>query len=254
MIGCTCKVCKSMNTRNQRLRPSGLVTLADKKLLIDSGPDFRTQALKVGLNQLDGLLLTHSHYDHLGGLDELRIYYVWTRKPLAVLVSEPTFLDIKHRYDYFFKERSINRSLTAQLDFQVLKEKRGVTQFLGFDVGYMQYEQGGMPVMGYRVGSFAYISDIRNYPETIFSDLTGVKTLVVSALKKEPSPMHFSLDEGVDFARKIGAQQTFFMHLGHELDYDETNALLPSDIQLAYDGLKVDFDYEPIPISEKFDF
>jgi len=242
MIGCTCKVCLSTDVRNKRLRPSGLILLKDKKLLIDSGPDFRQQALTHHINHLDGVLLTHSHYDHIGGLDELRIYYLRTRKPLPVLLSDPTYQDIKRRYDYFFRERSLNLSLAAQLEFQILDQERGKTEFLGTQIHYMRYSQAGMPVTGYRLSNFAYVSDIQNYPETIFADLSGVEILVLSALRHESSFMHFNIEEGVAFARKVGAKKIFFTHLGHELDYTKTNALLPDDIRLAYDGLVVDFD------------
>jgi phosphoribosyl 1,2-cyclic phosphate phosphodiesterase len=243
MIGCSCKVCTSSYARNQRLRPSGLLTVEGKKLLIDSGPDFRHQALIYHLDSLDGVLLTHSHYDHIGGLDELRIYYLRTRKPLPLLLSKSTFEDLKRRYDYFFREKSLSVSLTAQIDFQVLEKERGFSEFLGIEIQYMQYEQAGMPVTGYRIGTFAYISDIQHYPETIFSDLSGVETLVVSVLRHESSLMHFNVEEGIDFSKKVGAKHAFFTHLGHELDYAETNSLLPKGIQLAYDGLKLDFGY-----------
>lgn len=243
MIGCQCEVCSSSNPKNKRLRSSGLVTLQNQQLLIDSGPDFRQQALIHQIDRLDGLLLTHSHYDHIAGLDELRIFYVRTRKPLPVLLSKATFQDIQKRYYYLFREKEEGGSLTAQLDFHLLEKERGEVQFCGLSIGHMQFEQAGMPVTGYRFGSFAYISDIKHYPETLFEDLTGLEILVVSALRKEISPLHFNIEQGIEFAQKIGAKQTYFIHMGHEIEYQETSAQLPAGIQLAYDGLKVEFDY-----------
>jgi len=243
MIGCSCSVCASSDPHNKRLRPSGLATIGKRRLLIDSGPDFRLQALRYHIDHLDGVLLTHSHFDHVAGLDELRAYYLHSRKRLPVLVSEPTFQNLRRRYDYLFHEKPQLSSLTAQLDFQVLQDDRGTTKFLDIEIGYMHYDQGGMPVTGYRFGSFAYISDIRTYPETIFTDLSEIKTLVLSTLRHKSSPMHFNLEEAITFVRRVGAEKAYLTHMSHELDHAETNALLPKGIQLAYDGLKLGFEY-----------
>ncbi|MCH9628041.1 MAG: Phosphoribosyl 1,2-cyclic phosphate phosphodiesterase [Chlamydiales bacterium] len=243
MIGCDCPVCISKDPKNARLRPSALLKIEDKHLLIDSGPDFRTQALRYHIHHLDGVLLTHSHFDHVAGLDELRIYYLIERRALPVLASKETLKDLKRRYDYLFREKSWGMSLAAQLEFHVLEKSRGQTDFLGIALTYVSYEQGGMAVNGYRFGPFAYISDIRTYPDTLFADLKGVEILVVSALRQESSMMHFTVDEAVEFAQKIGAKQVYFTHIGHELDHHQTNATLPEGISLAYDGLTVEFSH-----------
>ncbi len=243
IIGCECPVCTSNDPRNNRLRPSALLKIGDQHLLIDSGPDFRAQALKYQINHLDGVLLTHSHFDHVAGLDELRIYYLIERRALPVLASKETFKDLKRRYDYLFREKSWGMSLAAQLEFHVLEKSRGETDFLGIPLTYVSYEQGGMAVNGYRFGPFAYISDIRTYPDTLFADLKGVDILVVSALRYEPSMMHLNINEAVEFVQKIGAKQAYFTHVGHELDHQQTNATLPEGISLAYDGLKLEFSY-----------
>lgn len=243
MIGCTCPVCTSKDAHNKRFRPSALVTIGDKRLLIDCGPDYRCQALQHHLDHLDGVLLTHSHFDHIAGLDELRAYFLHTKSNIPILLSPPTYEDLRLRCAYFFVEKKPGISLTAQLDFHILEKERGSVNFLGIEIGYMRYEQGGMPVTGFRFGPLAYISDIRHYPETIFEDLAGVKILVVSALRKEPSYMHFNLEEAVRFGQKIGVEKSYFTHIGHELGHTEGNALLPAGFQLAYDGLKVDFIY-----------
>lgn len=239
MIGCHCAVCSSQNPHNKRLRPAGLLTIGEKRILIDVGPDFRIQALLHHLDQLDGVIITHAHFDHIAGLDELRTYYLLHRQVFPLLASEATYLDLKKRYDYLFHPKTWGLSLAAQLDFQVLKGERGHTKFLDIPIQYMTYEQGGMKVSGFRFGTFAYISDIRNYPETIFEDLSGVKTLVVSSLRKEPSLMHFGFEEAISFAKKVGAQRIYLTHISHETDHAEGHTSLPPEVSLAYDGLKI---------------
>lgn len=244
MIGCRCPVCTSKDPLNKRLRPAGLVTLGEKKILIDAGPDFRAQALQYGIDRLDGVLITHAHADHVSGLDELRVYYILYRKPLPMLASKTTLKELQRRFDYIFREKIQGISLTAQLDFHTLEEERGVVDFAGVSFRYMTYTQGDMSVNGYRFGDFAYISDIHDFPETIFEDLQGVNELVVGALRHEPSTMHFTIEEAIAFGRRVGAKNTYFTHIAHDLDHAETNKTLPKGFSLAYDGLKVEFKYE----------
>lgn len=242
VIGCHCKVCQSDSPCNQRLRPSGLVTIGNKKLLIDCGPDFRLQALKYHIDKIDGLLLTHSHHDHVAGIDELRIYYLRSKQPIPCLLSKETSDEIRSRYSYIFEDMATQEKLTARLDLQIFEDSFGVISFQGIKVGYVLYEQGGMQVSGYRLGNFAYISDIKHYPETIFDHLKGVKTLVVSALRFDPSLMHFNITDAIAFANRVGAHQTWLTHISHELDHEEANAFLPSNIRMAYDGLEFNFE------------
>lgn len=241
LIGCHCHVCDSHDKKNKRLRPSCLLTINEKKILIDAGPDFRMQALTYSIERLDGVMITHTHYDHIGGLDELRIYYILAKKTLPLLLSQSSFNDLKKRLPYLFKEKNANASLPAQLDFQVLNEKKGNSSFLNIPFYFMTYEQGGMEVLGFRFGSLAYLSDIRYYSEDIFENLRGVDTLILSALKKTPSPLHFSVEEACLFAEKVKVKKAYLMHISHELEHAETSMSLPTNIELAYDGLKIEW-------------
>lgn len=242
VIGCSCSVCQSNSPFNQRLRPSGLLKVDGKTLLIDVGPDFRSQALKYRIDLLDGLILTHTHYDHIAGIDELRIYYLRSQKKLPCLLSEESFEDLEKRYYYLFQPIGKVPTLSAQLDIHLLPEDEGEEEFLGLKIGYVTYTQGGCKVNGFRFGDFAYISDIREFHPSIFEKLIGIKTLVLSALREEKSMLHFSLNEAVEFASKVGAKHTWLTHISHGLDHEATNRKLPKSIQLGYDGLELEFE------------
>lgn len=244
MIGCNCLVCTSRNAHNRRLRPSALIQWKGQAFLIDAAPDLRMQALTHKISSLDGLLLTHTHYDHIGGIDDLRSFYLLHRKALPVLLSLPSFRDLERRFPYLFEEKKREKSLSAQLNFQILEQERGRTTFVGLPVRYFTYEQGGMKVNGYRFGNLAYVSDIKHFDSSIQKDLEGAEILILSALRHDPSPMHFTLEEAIEFSERAGAKRTYFTHIGHELEEGATNRILPKDMQLAYDGLKLEFEID----------
>ena len=241
VIGCRCPTCISTNPCDKRLRCSAWVQVGDKSFLIDPGPDIREQALHHGIDHLDGVLVTHTHYDHIGGIDELRIYYFRGGRPLPCLLSKPSLSDLEHRYYYMFRPRMHGRSLSAQLDFHPLPSPRGTVEFEGVKVQYLTYEHSGMEVTGYRFGDLAYICDIFDYPESIFDDLKGLNTLVLSALRTEPSPVHLTVEQAVAFAKRVGAKETWLTHIGHELEHEAVNATLPNAVRVAYDGLRLEW-------------
>lgn len=240
-VGCRCEVCLSPRKENKRLRSAGLLKIGDKRILIDAGPDIRQQALTHHIDRLDGLLITHPHFDHIGGLDDLRIYYFMQKKPLPCLLSLESFAELQQRCAYMMKPLEPGKSVTAQIDFQTLKGEFGQEIFLDLPIQYMTYTQTGMKVTGFRIGSLAYVSDIREYTDPVLQQLKGVEVLIVSALRHTPTLMHFSVDEAVAFSRLVGAKKTYFTHIAHDLDHEETNRTLPSDIRLGYDGLEIEF-------------
>lgn len=243
VIGCDCEVCKSPSPKNNRLRPSALITLNDKKILIDTGPDLRQQALRYNINNIDAAIITHVHNDHTAGFDEVRVFYMRHKKVLPCLASKFTADDLKNRFAYIF-ENTDKEKLVPKIDFKILESDRGVVDFLGYSIGYVTFEQAGIPVNGFRFGNLGFISDIRKYPETIFEDFHGIDQLVLSSLRQEYSPLHFNIDEAIEFAQKMGAKQTWLTHIAHEVDHEKTNALLPEGFQLAYDGLEISFQIE----------
>jgi len=241
IITCKCDVCTSLSPLNKRYRPSALLKVGKKNFLIDAGPDFRDQALHYNIDTLDGVFLTHSHYDHIGGVDELRIFYLKYKKRLPTLCSIDTYEDLRSRFHYLFQTKEADGSLQSQLDLQVLEDDFGTTRFEGLKVQYVSYYQANMKVTGYRMGPLAYISDIRDYDERIIDDLQGTEILILSALRYARSHVHFSIDEAVEFSKRVGAKRTFLTHISHDLEHDETNQKLPSGVSLAHDGLEIAF-------------
>ena len=240
-IGCSCEVCKSPLPENKRLRSAGLLKVGGKTLLLDVGPDFREQALKFKIDHLDGVLITHPHFDHVGGLDDLRVYYFIQKCALPCLLSQETLDDLKLRYHYMMRPLEPGKSISAQIDFEVLETDFGHREFQGVPIQYMSYFQTTTKVTGFRVGNFAYVSDMREYTDELVRSLKGVKILVLSALRHVPTLMHFSLEEAIAFARRVGSETTYLTHLAHDLEYNTTNALLPPDVRLSYDGMEISF-------------
>lgn len=242
VIGCSCEVCTSEDPCNMRFRSSVLCTIDGQRILVDCGPDFKQQALKHNIDLLDGLIFTHAHNDHTAGIDELRVICLRSGKPIPCLLSADTAKDLRIRFAYIFEEREPYAGLVARLGMQEFERDRGEVVFQGIRIGYVSYSQLGMRVDGLRFGDLAYISDIKDYPESIFEDLKGVKTLVLSALRFQSTKMHFNVDEAVAFAQKVRAEKTWLMHVSHELEHEKGNAYLPENIQIAYDGLQLEFE------------
>lgn len=244
LIGCPCSVCQSSLFFNKRLRTSALIKVGGKNFLIDVGPDFRQQALMNNVRTLDGVLVTHAHYDHTAGMDELRVIAYNNKKPVPLLLSNDTARDIKLRYYYLFKGPPPYDEVVEKLQFVILPNIEGEILFEELPVGYFSYEQGGMQVNGFRFGNLAYLSDIRVYSNSIFSHLKGIKTLIISALRYESSALHFSVEEAVDFIAKSGVEKGWLTHISHDIEHVQANAMLPSHIKMAYDGLELEFEYD----------
>jgi phosphoribosyl 1,2-cyclic phosphate phosphodiesterase len=243
VIGCNCSVCTSNLPHNQRLRSAGLLEIGPKRLLIDAGPDIRAQLLRANIHKLDGLLLTHAHYDHIAGLDDLRAITLHQHMPIPCLMSRATWDELFLRFDYLFpSEKHPDRYPRFLPSF--LPDSRGKLSFINLPIHYCTYAQAHMEVNGYRIGDFAYLTDILHYPPTIFEDLQGVKTLVISALRTQPQHLHFTIDQAIAFAQKAQVPCCYFTHIAHEVDYAETQKQLPASIFLAYDGLSLPFTLE----------
>lgn len=243
VIGCHCRVCESNDKKNKRLRSSGLLTIGSNRLLIDVGPDFRAQALEYDLRFIDGLFITHTHYDHVGGLEELRAYTLKSGVPLPCYLSESSLKSIKKLFYYHFVDNDANSNRIAEFDYRLLEGASGKFSFYDAQIEYLHYRQGTMSVLGFRIGSFAYLTDLKEYPEELKKKLNGVDVLVLSALRFGTSKVQMNVDEAVEFIESVHAKSAYLMHMSHELEYAHVKALLPSHIQPAYDGLEIEFEW-----------
>ncbi len=240
--------CQSNLLFNKRLRCSARVKMADKQFVIDIGPDFRQQALKFGISDMTGVILTHAHYDHIGGIDDVRpIFFNRDSKPIPCLCTRETFDDVRRRFDYMMHPES-EVTDTRYFTFQLV-ENLGEQLFEGVRIIVCDYAQFGMRVLGLRFGDLAYLTDIAQFGPEIFSYLEGVKTVIISALRFSytptavKTPAHFNIEDAIAFFQKVGGTQCFITHIAHEIEHEATNKLLPENVRLAHDGLEIEFTY-----------
>jgi phosphoribosyl 1,2-cyclic phosphate phosphodiesterase len=252
-VGCDCAVCRSTDPRDRRTRPSILLELPDdpsappfaravRSVLVDTSTDLRAQALANGVRRVDAILFTHSHADHVFGIDETRAFNRVLQSPIACYASADTAADLRHIFRYIF---SGPRQLGGGVPLLRLFEIAGPFVLGGAEIVPVPVMHGEMPVLGFRVGPFAYLTDCNRIPDASWPLLTGdggVRVVILDALRDAPHPTHFAVSEALDVVRRLGAERAYFTHICHDLGHAATCARLPAHVQLAYDGLVLDIE------------
>ncbi len=238
MIGCDCAVCRSTDPRDRRTRVSALVGCDNgAQLLIDLSPDLREQALRTALRRVDAVLMTHAHADHILGFDELRRFNVLMQKTMPVHGDAATLAHIRHTFAYAFDPDTPMGGGIPQVE---LVEVAGAFETHGVTVTPVPIQHGTRPILGFRIGAFAYLTDCSGIPEASLALLDGVDVLVIGALRHRPHPTHFTVAEAIDASGRVGASRTFLTHICHDLGHAATEAALPPRVRLAHDGLVID--------------
>jgi phosphoribosyl 1,2-cyclic phosphate phosphodiesterase len=239
VIACQCKVCTSLDPRNKRLRCAAWVRTRGLSLLIDAGPDLRRQALDAGIKHVDAVLYTHHHYDHVAGIDDLRPFCFDQPDPIPAFAHADTVAALSDLFRYVFSDERYPSA--PRLDLRATSAPFVVTSRYGEEgslvVTPLEVFHGGTPVNGYRIGDFAYITDVNRIPDSSLGLLEGVDTLILDALRHEPHRTHYTVAEAIEVAQAIGARRTYFTHLTHAMDHPTEDALLPDGINLGFDGL-----------------
>lgn len=240
MIGCPCEVCHSTDPRDRRLRPSIYVAV-DKgpAVLVDTSTDLRQQALAHAISRVDAILMTHSHADHVMGMDEIRRFNVINGGEMPVYASAATAQELRRIFAYAFEPPAQKGGGLPQIALRTIDAPFAVGP-LG--VQPVTVLHGELPILGFRFGRFAYLTDASAIPDQSWPLLENLETLVIDALRHRPHPTHFTLAEAVAVAERLGPRQTWFTHICHDLPHEATNRSLPSGMALAHDGLQFDID------------
>jgi phosphoribosyl 1,2-cyclic phosphate phosphodiesterase len=237
LIGCECPVCQSADPRDQRLRPAVAIHFDGHSVLIDTPPDFRTQALRAHLHRVDAVLYTHSHADHIMGLDDLRPFNFKHRSRIPIYGAADTIDTIRRVFHYIFDERS-HVTFVPQIDAKVLNGEP--VELFGQTFQPIPVMHGKAKIYGYRFGNAAYLTDHSEIPAESMAMLHGLDVLFLDALRHHPHPTHSTVATSIETVRQLKPKRAFFTHISHDLAHAATEAELPEGIHIAYDGLEID--------------
>ncbi len=238
MIACDCDTCLSTDPKDKRFRSSILIELNGKNYVIDAGPDFRTQMLREQVKQLDAILFTHEHKDHVAGLDDVRAFNFFSQKPMDVYCSHNVEIALRREFHYIFDEKEYPG--IPKINLHHIENK--AFELDGVRIQPIEVLHYKLPVLGFRIGNFAYITDAKTVAAEERAKLKGVDTLIVNALHKFPHISHFNLDEALDFISDIQPKQAYLTHISHLFGRHELILKeLPSHVSVLYDGMQLEF-------------
>ena len=237
MIGCGCEVCKSQDPRDKRLRASVLVEHEGLRVLVDAGPDFRYQMLRAGVSSLDAILLTHNHKDHTGGLDDIRAFNYHEKRATQIYCEKYVEESLRKEYSYAFEE--IKYPGAPEWDVHIIDEKPFTIK--GVEITPIRGRHFKLPVLGYRFGNIAYCTDMNHIPEEEYSKLQGLDHFIINCVRRGRHISHYSLEQAIEVAEKVGAKHSWLTHLSHQLPcHEELTKELPEGILPAFDGLVIE--------------
>ena len=237
-IACPCRVCRSTDPHDQRTRPSVLLRYNGRAVVIDTGPDFRSQAIRAGMDRLDAVLYTHSHADHILGLDDIRPFTLPEGKVIPLYGNGPAIHGVRRVFQYVFDGNYPYGGVPLVRDHVIA----GPVELFGLEFEPIKVIHGRMEVLGFRFGSAAYLTDYNHIPDASLRQLKGVETLFLDALRHEEHPTHMTVAQALEQADKICPRQAFLTHIAHDLGHEETNATLPENVSLWYDGMQLEMD------------
>ena len=238
VVGCQCATCLSVNPKNKRLRCSAAITTDNGEvILIDTGPDLRAQALRAGLNRADAVLYTHTHADHLHGIDDLRAFCQVQKRQIPLYGKSDAMQHIQAKFGYAIREAGDFWDLPV-LSLNPIADPFEV---LGIKITPIPVKHGYSDILGYRIDNMAYLTDVSHIPETSLALLHGLEVLMLDCLRYQPHYTHINVEQSIAYAGLINARNSYFIHMTHDLEYEKLSAELPDDMYVAYDGLKLNF-------------
>ena len=240
MIACTCKTCRSNDPRDKRLRVSVLIEHGVKNILIDTSADFRQQMLTHHVTHLEAVLYTHEHYDHIAGFDDLRAFQFLKQKPPICFASPETARHIRRTFEYAFgAARQAGGGLPKVEIIEIDKQPFNLYRL---SITPIPLFHGTLSIFGFRIGSFAYLTDCSAIPEVSFPLLKNLDTLVLDGLRPKPHPTHLSIPQAIDISKRIAPRITYLTHINHEVMHEKVERTLPETVRLGYDGLAFELD------------
>lgn len=236
MIGCQCEVCTSKDPKDRRLRSSVLVSVDGINIMIDTTPDFRYQMLRAGITQLDAVLYTHEHKDHTGGMDDIRAFNYLTKRPVEIYCEPRVEKILRKDYDYAFA--SDRYPGVPEIKINTIREEP--FEIRGVKIIPIRGHHHNLPVLGFRIGTFCYLTDMNSIDESQIDKLVGLDVLVINALRRKSHISHFTLEQALDLIQIIQPRRAYLTHISHQLGlYEEVSATLPDNVELAYDKLQI---------------